>query len=93
MMNKRVGRQEEGLVHASSVTSVRPDSAALRAPLSMRFSRQEYWRGLPYLPPGVLSEPGILPTSFMSPTLEDGFFTTSATWAEGTVSKKNASGL
>ena len=36
---------------------------ACQAPLSMRFSRQEYWSGLPSPPPGELSDPGIKPTS------------------------------
>ena len=46
----------------------------------MGFSRQEYWSGLPYPPPGDLPEPGIEPTSLASPTLAGGFFTTCATW-------------
>ena len=45
-----------------------------------RFSRQEYWSGLPCPPPGNLPNPGIKPTSLMSPALASGFFTTSATW-------------
>ena len=49
-------------------------------PLSMEFSRQEYWSGLPCSPPGDLPEPGIEPTSLMLPTLAGGFSTTSATW-------------
>ena len=51
-----------------------------QAPLSMGFSRQEYWSRLPYPSPGYLPNPGIEPESFMSPTLAGGFFTTSATW-------------
>ena len=50
------------------------------APLSMEFSRQEYWSGLPFSSPGDLSDPGIEPTSLMSPALAGGFVTTSATW-------------
>ena len=42
-----------------------------QAPLSMRFSRQEYWRRLPCLPPGDLPDPGIKPWSRMSPVLAD----------------------
>ena len=38
-----------------------------RAPLSMRFSRQEYWSGLPCPPPGDFPNPGIEPAS---PTLQ-----------------------
>ena len=40
-----------------------------QAPLSMRFSRQEYWRGLPCPPSGDLPNPGIEPASLMSPAL------------------------
>ena len=39
------------------------------APLSMGFSRQGYWRGLPFSPPGVLPDPRIQPTSPVSPAL------------------------
>ena len=49
-------------------------------PLSMGFSRQENWSGLPSPPSGDLPNPGITPTSFMSPALAGGFFTTSTTW-------------
>ena len=38
-----------------------------QAPLSMGFFRQENWSGLSSSPPGDLSDPGIEPTSFMSP--------------------------
>ena len=34
-----------------------------QAPLSMGFPRQEYWRGLPFLSPGDLPDPGIRPRS------------------------------
>ena len=50
-----------------------------QAPLSMGFSRQEYWSGLPCLSPGDLPNPGMEPPSLMSPALAGGFFTTSAT--------------
>ena len=50
------------------------------APLSMEFSRKEYWSGLPCPSPGDLLDPGIKPTSLVSPTLAGGFFHTSATW-------------
>ena len=42
----------------------------------MEFSRQEYWSGLPFPPPGVLSDPRVEPTSLGSPALAGGFFTT-----------------
>ena len=38
-------------------------TVALQAPLSMEFSRQEYWRGLPCPSPGDLLDPGIEPGS------------------------------
>ena len=40
-----------------------PGTVAHQAPLSMEFSRQECWSGLPFPPPGVLPDPGIDPTS------------------------------
>ena len=40
-----------------------PGTAALQAPLSMGFSRQEYWSGLPFPSPGDLPDAGIEPTS------------------------------
>ena len=46
----------------------------------MEFSRQEYWSGLPYPPPGDLPNPGIKPVCLMSPALTVGLFNTSATW-------------
>ena len=57
-----------------------PWTIAHQAPLSMGFSRQEYWSGLPCSPPGDLPNPGIKPASLMSPALAGGFFTTSAIW-------------
>ena len=50
-----------------------------QAPLSMGFSRQEYWSGLPYLPARGLPNPENEPKSPMSPALADGFFTTKST--------------
>ena len=55
-------------------------SLARQAPLSMEFSRQKSWRGLPCPPPGDLPNPGVEPVFLMSPALAGGFFTTSATW-------------
>ena len=60
-----------------------PWTVIRKAPLSMGFSRQEYWRRLPCPSPGDLPNPGIEPTSLMSPALADGFFTTSPTWRAG----------
>ena len=39
--------------------SVTPGTVAHQAPLSMKFPRQEYWNGLPFLYPGDLSDPGL----------------------------------
>ena len=47
--------------------------------LSLGFSRQEYWSGLPFPPPRDLPSLGIKSTSLMSPALAGGLFTTSAT--------------
>ena len=38
---------------------VTPRTVVHQAPLPMEFSRQEYWSGLPYPPPGVLQDPGV----------------------------------
>ena len=65
------------LVGASIVS----DSAILwtvarQAPLSMGFTRQEYWSGLPFPSPGDIPNPGIKPKSLVSPAWAGGFFTT-----------------
>ena len=52
---------------------------AHQALLSMEFSRQEDWSGLPFPTPGDLPDPGIEPVSFVSPALAGVFFTSSAT--------------
>ena len=52
-------------------------TVAPQAPLSMGFSRQEYWSRLPFPPPGDRPNPGIEPSrSLTSPALAGGFFTT-----------------
>ena len=40
-----------------------PWTVALQAPLSVEFSKQEYWKGLPFPSPGDLPDPGIEPRS------------------------------
>ena len=55
---------------------VTPGTIARQASLSMGFSRQEYWSGLPFPPPGDLPDPGIELTSPVSVALAGGFFTT-----------------
>ena len=69
---------------AKSVSCVQlfetPWTVALQAPLSVGFSKQEYWSGLPCAPPRGLTDPGIEPVSLMSSALAGGFFITSASW-------------
>ena len=58
---------------------VAPGTVAHQAPLSMGFSRQEHWGGLPCPPSGDL-HPEIEPTSHVSPELAGVFLTASTTW-------------
>ena len=51
-------------------------TVAFQAPLSMGFSRQEYWSGLLCPPPGDLPHSGIKLMSLTSPALAGGFFIT-----------------
>ena len=65
------------LGHFSCVqVSVIPWAVAHQAPLSMEFSRQEYWSGLPFPPPGDLPNPE---TELTSPGLADRFSITEPT--------------
>ena len=57
-----------------------PWTIACQDPLSMGFSRQEYWGGLPCLPSADLFHLRIKLASLISPELAVGIFTTSATW-------------
>ena len=70
------------ITHARSLYScpalATPWTVASQASLSIGFSRQEHWSGLPCPLPGYLPNPGIDPTSLISPA-----FTTSATWEAG----------
>ena len=54
-------------------------TVAYQAPLSMGFSRQQYWSGFQCPPPGDLPDPGVEPTFLKSPPLAGGFFSTSTT--------------
>ena len=67
-------------IHAKLLSHVQrfaaPWTVAHQAPLSMGFSRQEYWSGLAFPSPGDLPGPGIEPASLAA---AGGFFTTSAT--------------
>jgi len=68
----------ESLSHAQLFAT--PWTVTYQVPLSLGFSRQEYWSGLPCLQQGTLPNPGIKPTSLTSPAWAGSFFTTSATW-------------
>ena len=57
---------------------VTPWTIACQPPLSMEFSRQEYWCRLPFPSPGDLPDPGIKLMSLVSPALAGWFFTS---WA------------
>ena len=65
-----------GLVTKSCPILASPWTVACQAPLSMEFSMQEYWSGLPFPIPGDLPNPGIEPTSLVSPALAGRFSTT-----------------
>ena len=59
-------------VHASVMfdSFVTPWTIAHQAPLSMEFSRQEYWSGLPFPPPGDILDPGMEPETLVSCALQ-----------------------
>ena len=77
-------RPQDGDFHRSGLTVVvkvvalsrvrlfvTPWTAAHQAPLSVGFSRQEYWSGLPFSSPGALPDPGIEPASPVSLALQE----------------------
>ena len=55
-------------------------TVAHQALLSMEFSRQEFWSGWPFPPPGDLPNPGIGPASLVSRALAGWLFTTNTAW-------------
>ena len=59
-----------GLVAKSCPALVTSWTVVCQAPLSMGFSREEYWNGLPSPPPGDLPEPRIEPGSLAAPALQ-----------------------
>ena len=59
-----------GLVAKSYLTLATPWTVNCQAPLSMGFSRQEYWSGLPFPSPEDLPDPGIEPVSPVALALE-----------------------
>ena len=62
----------DGLIAKSCLTLATPWTVACQAPLSMGFSRQEYWTGLPFFSPGNLPDPEIKPESSAFPALQVG---------------------
>ena len=58
--------------HSLPTHGLQPNSL----PFSMRFSKQEYWSGLPFPPPGGLTDPGMETASPESPALAGVFFIT-----------------
>ena len=68
------------LVAQSCPLFVAPWTAARQAPLSMGFSGQEYWTGLPFFTPGDLPDPGIELLSLGCAASAGDFFTNYATW-------------
>ena len=57
-----------------------PWTLARQAPLSMEFSRKEYWSRLPFSSPGDLPNPEVELTSLRTIALPGRFFTTTTTW-------------
>ena len=66
-------KQSYVLSHSVVSDSQTPWTVVHQAPLSLEFSRQEDWSGLPFPPPGDLPDPGTEPSP---PALAGGFFTT-----------------
>ena len=60
-----------------------PWTVAHQAPVSLGFSRQEYWSGLPFPLPGDLPDPGTERAPLLSPALAGRFFTASTTHSRG----------
>ena len=81
-------------VHAQSLDHaqlfVAPWTVTHQTLLSMDFSRQEYWSGLPFPTPVDLPDPGIKPKSLASPALAGRFFTNCATWEAHELVKSQA---
>ena len=65
-----------------------PWIVACQSPLSMGISREEYWSGLPWPPPGDLPDPGIQPVFYIS-CIGRQVLPTSATWEAQTFIKKS----
>ena len=61
LLPKQPSVHAEWLSHVQIVAT--PWTSAHQAPLSMGYSRQEYWSGLPFHPPGGCLDPGMEPSS------------------------------
>ena len=68
-MGNNVSRHLLCCAHSCPTHLVTPWTVACHVSLSMEFSRQEYWTGLPFPTPGDLPDPGIKPVSLASPAL------------------------
>ena len=77
---KKEGHVCGGLVTKSCSALVTPRTVACQVPLSMGFSRQEYWSGLPVPSARDLPDSGIEPECLKSPAFSGGFFTTRTIW-------------
>ena len=71
----RIKSQIKSFCSIAMSDSVTLWTAAYQVSLSMGFSRQEYWSGLPFPPPGDLPNSGMEPMSPASLALTVGFFT------------------
>ena len=66
--------------HSSILTWRTSWTVAHQAPLSMEFSKKEYWSGFPFSPPRDLPNPGMEPPTLVSPALAGRFFIPRTTW-------------
>ena len=76
-----------------SCPTVCPMDCTHQSPLSMEFSRKQYWSGLPFPTPGNIPNPGIEPTPLEPSTLAGRFFITAATWEALFVPWKSANAI
>ena len=68
------------LIHFNCAQLCDPMDYRQQAPLSIGFSRQQYWSELPCSPPGIFPTQRLNPCLLCPPALAGGFFTTGATW-------------
>ena len=80
-----------GCQHVGALSHVQlfvtPQMVACQAPLSMGFSRQEYWSGVPFPTQRDFPNPAMEPAPLMSPALAGGFFTNCTTWGNKDLTK------